>query len=329
MHKSILLLSLVFASVTSSFAQDEEAIKRLEGKANVTKGAVKDDVNKLESATTHAWKWGVVASANFAQSKLDNWVAGGDNNMTLTSVLGAFAGYTKDKHLLFFLLDGSYGLNKVRDLPTRKVQDYLEFNSKYAYRYSGKWSFTVFAEGISQFTNGYIYTDSSKTKNTSFFAPATLMEGLGVAYEDPENGLSARFAPLTSRQIVVLDKDVDETTFGIAAGKNVKSQIGASLRIGYNKIFWEKRASFESRLLMFSDYQNNPQNLVVNWRNKIDVKLYKALSINFLFHMIYDPNVLFAETRTTNGVEEVVNIPKLQLMQVFGVGLGYKFTNVK
>jgi hypothetical protein len=328
MKKQLLFLSFLYFSMIA-FAQDEEAIKRLEGKAKVDKGAVKDDANKLEADTTHAWKWGVVSSLNFSQTQLDNWVAGGDNNMTLNAVLGAFAGYTKDKHLLFFMLDGSYGLNRVRDLPVRKVQDYLEFNSKYAYRFSGKWSFTGFGEAISQFTNGFIYTDTSKTKNTSFFAPAYLMEGLGVAYEDPENGLSARFAPLTARQIVVLDSDVDETAFGVDAGKKVKSQVGASLRIGYNKIFWEKRASFESRLLMFSDYQNNPQNLVVNWRNKIDVKLWKALSMNFLLHMIYDPNVKFAETRTTNGVTEVVNIPKLQLLQIFGVGLGYKFTNVK
>ncbi len=319
----------MFDCITSTFAQDEEAIKRLEGKANVSKGAVKDDANKLEEDTTHAWKWGVVASANFSQSKLDNWVAGGDNNMTLTSVLGAFAGYTKDKHLLFFLFDGSYGLNKVRSEQTRKVQDYLEFNSKYAYRFSGKWSFTVFAEGISQFTNGYIYTDSGRVKHTSFFAPAYLMQGFGVAYEDPENGISGRFAPLTARQTVVLDKDVDEVAFGIREGKKMNSQIGASLRLGYQKQFWEKRAAIESRLLLFSDYQNNPQNLVVNWRNKIDVKLYKALSVNFLFHMIYDPNVLFAETRTKDGVTEEVNIPKLQLLQIFGVGLGYKFTNVK
>ncbi|MBX3101562.1 MAG: DUF3078 domain-containing protein [Bacteroidetes bacterium] len=310
-------------------AQDESNLEKIEfDKKNKNKAAV-----ELVADTLEGWHLGAITSINFSQSSHSNWQAGAQNALNLNAVTGLIANWEKGRHYWFSLLDASYGLTKIEESPVRKATDYWELNTKYGYRFHEKWSFTVFAEGISQFTPGFNYVEDPEglRYTSNFFAPANLNQGVGLSYDHKKAGLSARIAPLTAREVVVLDKGVDETAYGLDSGAVARVELGASMRVNFQKQLG-KNLNVESRLLVFSNYLENPQNLYINWRNKVDLKVTKIISVNFLLHLIYDPNVDFIlETETTpEGLKVPKRVgPALQYLQNLGVGISFNLSNTR
>jgi hypothetical protein len=71
-------------------------------------------------------------------------------------------------------------------------------------------------------------------------------------------------------------------------------------------------------LELFSDYLHNPQNLYVNWTTLTSMKVNKFISATFSTQLIYDDAVMIKDKDGKVG-------PRLQVKQVLGVGLSYKF----
>jgi hypothetical protein len=307
-------------------AQNDD--QKLDYNQKTDNARLKDNLN-VGPDTVRPFHWGMVSSVTFNQTALGNWAAGGQNNLTLGGVLGVYAHYETPRHYWVSLFDGSYSLTKIEDLPLRKIQDYWEFNTKYGYKFRPTLSVTGFVEAISQFSNGYdLATDPEQTRRTStLFAPGFFNQGLGLTYSNTKAGFVARFAPLTARQIFVLADDVNEVAYGLDSGATVRMQLGASLRLGYTKEI-VKNLNVESRLFAFLDYLRDPDQVLVNWRNKFDYKLARVFTISLLVHLIYDPNVQFPkETRLEpDGTTTVLSTePRLQWLQMLGIGLGYNF----
>lgn len=321
------LPALLAATPLALHAQDDETDKKLDYNQKTDSQPAADALKAKQADSARTWTAGFLGSLTFNQQALSNWAAGGDGSLSLNATAGAFLNFEKNKHYWFNLLDASYGITKVNDLPIRKTQDYWEFNTKYGYRFAQHWSFTAFGELISQFAYGYDYkADPEATRRTSsLMSPAFANQGLGITYEQPDWGLSARLSPITAREIIVLDDAVNEVAYGIDTLGTVKLQLGASLRINYKKTFFKSQnTTLESRLLVFSDYLNQPEKLVVNWRNKVDFKITTILTVSLILHLIYDPSIVFPAVVDGNGTVTKPAGTRLQVLQSLGVGLAVR-----
>ena len=134
---------------------------------------------------------------------------------------------------------------------------------------------------------------------------------------NPARALSIFFSPLTARWIIVKDDTLSARgQYGVEPGKHSKNEIGAFASINFMKDL-NKNVSFKTRLDLFSNYRNNPQNVDLFMTNLLSIKLSKVFSATWNVDLIYDDDVrLFGE----NGRSAT-----LQLKSLVGIGLLVKF----
>jgi hypothetical protein len=285
---------------------------------------------KLKEYTTDTipgWKKGGIAGFNLAQTTLVNWAAGGEKSFAVNGIFSVFANYKKDKIVWDNSLDIGYGvLNQGEKSNFRKTDDKVDLLSKFgreAYKnlyYAGLFNFKT------QMTTGYKYLeDGSELKISDRFAPAYIVMALGLDYK-PSSYLSIFAAPLTGKITIIADQDLsDAGAYGVDPGSKTNSEFGGYIRMIYSKNDFTsefmKNVSFTTKLDLFSNYLENPQNIVVNWENQIALKVNKFINVNFNTHLIYDDKILIA--KEVDGV--TVSAPRIQFKEILGVGLSFKF----
>src|SRR5664279_1528405 len=181
---------------SQSFAQDP-TIKDLQ--ANATKEVKKEKIDSNKN-----WKTGGLFNLNFGQGSQSNWSAGGDDfSLSISSYLGFYAFYKKDKYSWDNTIDFNYGLVNTTSLGTRKNDDRIDLLSKVGYALSSKLDVAALFNFHSQFSKGYNYnSDGSKDLLSDFLAPGYVLLSLGLDYK-PVKGLSIFVSPLTSRWTIV------------------------------------------------------------------------------------------------------------------------------
>jgi len=290
-------------------AQDQN-VKDLQAGAS---GQIKEE--KIDSGKT--WKTGGIFNLNVGQGTQSNWAAGGDDfSLSIATYLGAHAFYKKDKYSWDNTLDLNYGLVNTTSLGTRKNDDRIDLLSKVGYAISPKFDVAALLNFHSQFSKGYRYnSDGTKDLLSNFLSPGYVLLSLGVDYK-PVNGLSIFASPITSRWTIVTDDSVSAKAYGISPGKKVKNEIGAFASITYLANL-SKTITYNGRLDLFSDYENNPQNIDVTMTNMFTAKLSKVLTASLGLNLIYDQDVkLFGPNHNSTA---------LQLQSIIAVGLSVKF----
>ncbi len=291
-------------------------------------------LSNAQTAADTAWKTGGDVSAMFSQSSFSNWAGGGENAMTLNSFLNLYAKYEKGKSKWENLLGLAYGQNKTGDYGVRKSEDKIDLASTYGIKAASKWYYTVNFNFKSQFAPGYDYpfpTDSGKVKISNFMAPGYISLGLGMEYR-PYDYMSFYFSPVTARMIVVNDQEladagafgVDKATYDtigniVTHGKSSKFEFGSYFRFIFKKDII-KNVNFSTKLELFSDYLDNPQNVDVNWDNMINMKVNKLITASFGWQLVYDDNTPIIDKNGNVG-------PRTQFRETLAVGLSYKFKN--
>ena len=110
-------------------------------------------------------------------------------------------------------------------------------------------------------------------------------------------------------------------------GENSKTAFGGYLRFIYTRNNFKsevlKNVSFTTKLDLFSDYLDKPQNIVINWENLVAFRINRFIAVNINTQLIYDDNIVITEklsdgTRVTMG-------PDIQFKEILGIGLSYKF----
>ena len=283
------------------------------------------------------WSKGGVAAFNFAQSSFTNWAAGGENALSGTALLSVFSNYKKEKTTWDNTLDLAYGMVQSGKAPLRKNEDKIDFSSKYGrYAFKNYWYCAALVNFKSQFANGYNYPDDS-TVISHFMAPAYVLGAIGLDYK-PNNFLSLFISPVTSKTTIVNDPrladagaygvekaEYDTAGVKIKDGQMVRSEFGGYLKFTYKKDIF-KNVNFATKLELFSNYLNNPQNIDVNWENIIGLKVNKYISASITTNMIYDHDIpVPVERKDANGLVYMSTGPRLQFKEVFALGFSYKF----
>jgi opacity protein-like surface antigen len=286
------------------------------------------------AAVDTSWKTGGIIGLNFTQVSLSNWAAGGQNSISGIALFNYYANYNKGKNIWDNSIDLGYGLTQNGDADPIKSEDKIDLATKYG-RYAFKhWYYSALLGFKSQFTPGYNYPDDS-TKISNFLAPAYITLALGMDYK-PNDNFSVMIAPLTGRIIIVNDQDLaDAGAYGVDPaeynelfekvkdGEKMRTEFGASIRALYKKDIIEN-VNLQTKLELFSNYLEDPQNIDVNWEVLISMKVNKYITATLATQLIYDDNTIIAVDNNSDGIIDEAG-PRTQFKEVLGVGFSYKF----
>jgi len=264
------------------------------------------------------WKRSGTFGANFSQVSLTNWAAGGESSMSGVFLFNYLANYKKDSLYWDNYLDLGYGFLKNDQEALRKSTDRIELNTKVGYKTAGKWSYAGFVSFKSQFAEGYNYPRvDGDLPISKFLAPAYINVALGMDYKN--DYMSLFLSPATGKFTIVNDDNLSALgEFGVEKGKKFRAEMGGSARLAIKKEI-VKNVTMQTKLDLFSNYFHNPQNIDVDWTFMLNMKVNEWLSANFMSQLIYDDDVKIMDNETGKSA------PKVQFMEMFGVGLSFKF----
>ena len=337
MKKVLILVAAFIAAANVLSAQDAQKVA---AKVAETLTAASD---KPEAEPKpQYWTNSVLNQINFGQTSLWNWAAGGYNNYTLAAAIDANANYKKDKMIWTNRLQLDYGFLYSADKPIlQKTKDRIYFESKWGYETPiVHLSYSAFFDFKTQFNDNWKYGTPKNEEGhepsiqdwldarelmSGVFSPAYINFGLGLLWT-PKPWFSLNFSPLAA-DIVVVQNPALRDTYGMklrsegldpAIGENYKPYrfgLGAQLKADAKWIINDD-FSYTTQLVLFSDYLHKPQNLRVNWDNKMFWKLAKYFALTLSTNLIYDENVMVKEI---NGTK----VPAVQFKEFLEFGFTY------
>ncbi len=270
-----------------------------------------------ESAdTVKVWTTGGAGSLTFSQVSLTNWAAGGANAVSGNAFINLFANYKKGRMTLDNTLDIAYGLVNQKGEGTRKSDDRVELAVKYGRNAFKNWFYSGLVSFKTQLTDGFNYPNDSVIISR-LLAPAYLMAALGMDYK-PSDNFTLFISPVTAKNTFVLDDALaDDGAFGVEPGKKFRAEIGGYLKMMYKTPLVDN-VDLLTKLDLFSNYLDKPQNIDVSWEALITMKINKYLSANLNTQLIYDDDIRIADDSGHIS-------PRIQFKEIFGAGFSVKF----
>lgn len=275
------------------------------------------------------WMFMGKLSLNVSQSYFSNWTAGGTSNFTPIGKFTMNANMKKDKHEWTNWIDLALGYSIFIDQEPMKTEDKIEYITSYRYQLHKHWYFTVMGKYATQFAKGYDYSVDSTDYISKFMAPAWIDIGPGIMYE-PTDWFFVNFSPVTPAWIIVNDQKLaDSGSFGldpatfddegmlVSHAKKVKSMFGAKMMIVLSKEV-AKNITMGTKLELFSDYLNEPQNIDVNWQVLIGLKVNDWLNVDLQTTLLYDNDIMITDSDGNVG-------PRAQFREFLMLSIGYTF----
>ncbi len=240
------------------------------------------------------------------QSSYSNWVSGGDNNIGGNVMVNYNFNYVKAKWTWNSRINAAYGLSKNADEAMKKTDDKIELNSVLGYKAGGNWSYSLFGNIKTQFTEGYEdYNADPRVEISNFLSPGYFSFGPGMLWKKSDN-LYLNLSPASSRLTVV--NDAQSGNFGVEEGSNSFYQLGFNAAL-YYKFTIMKNITAENNLTLYSDYLGEVKNVIANYELNVIMKINKYFSTNVNVQLIADDNAS----------------SKIQSKEVFGLGVNIAF----
>lgn len=339
--KKLITSIMFFGALTAVFAQDNNKVLDSAEETQISKELSLQDDAELKDTS---WTKGGTLGLNLSQVYLDNWAAGGDNSVSVTGLVSLFANYKKNKSSWDNTLDLAYGMLWQGENAGIKTDDKFDFSSKYGRQINEKWYYSGLLNFKTQMAPGYDDPSAPDTvRNTisDMFAPAYGILALGVDFK-PNPSFSALIAPVAMKATIVTNQTLaDAGAFGVEAaviddfgnivtpGENFRTELGGYVKISYVTDIVEN-VNLSTKLDLFSNYQNNPQNIDVNWETLITMKINKFLSATISTQVLYDDDVDVIREKEEVDADGVLIAPAdigpaVQLKEVLAIGFSYKF----
>jgi len=269
---------------------------------------------KADNDTIGPWTKKGNASLLFNQSTFNNWVAGGENNISGNLGFNYDFNYKKGDWAWDNKIIASYGIVKTKTSAfAKKTDDRFEINSILGKKVTERWYYSAFVNFKTQFTKGYLYTKDEtgehREEYTNFLSPGYLYAGLGMLYKRDDN-FKINLSPLTSK-FTFVDSGFtlpDDEYFGVKEGDWMRYELGFNASM-YYKLDVIANVQFENILNLYSNYLEDPQNVDIDYQLNIVMKINRYLTTNLMFQTIYDDNAYRG----------------FQVRQVFGVAANYGF----
>lgn len=318
--KRIVLTICLLGISINGFTQISESEKLLE---------------KIEADSTDGWDLGGTVALGVNHVSLTNWAAGGQNSISINGLVNFFAHHKKGKSLWENYLDVGYGTIKQGiDADWIKTDDKIDFTSKFGQKAFGKWYYAGLLNFKTQMTPGYNYPNDSVWISNAF-APAYTSFALGMDYM-PGKGLTFYISPLSIKITTVEDQKLaDAGAFGmepasydgagqqLSEGETSRTEFGGYIRLFIRKEVAEN-ISVQTKLDLFSNYIEKPQNIDVSWEVLISMKVNKFFAATLSTHLIYDDDIDIAVDSNGDGVYDTSG-PRVQFKEVLALGFSYQF----
>ncbi len=304
--KKLLLFTFLFSAINALHAQNAE-------KEIITN--TEQAVKKIADTTSNGWKRKGNLIFLFNQSNFNNWLAGGENNMSGNVGVNYDFNYKKNNLTWDNKVIASYGLLQTKNSDfTKKTDDRFEFNSVVGKKAVGYWYYSFFLNFRTQFAKGYVYDKDdngkeTRTEFTNIFSPGYLTFGPGMFWKKSDN-LKLNLAPLTSK-VTYVDRDFtlpNKAYFGVEEGRSSRYELGFYTS-AYYKLDLMTNVSMENTLNMYSNYLEDPQNVDLDYTLAVVMRINRFLTTNLVVQTIYDDNAF-------NG---------FQTRQIFGLAANYGF----
>ena len=270
------------------------------------------------AAVEGPWNYKGMASLNFSQVSLTNWSQGGESSYAVNALSAFDLNYTKGNDSWTSSLDVGYGIQKTSEKMATKTDDHLEMMSKYGRKASGSWYFNGMLNFKTQFTRGYKETTDGRLVISDFLSPGYIILSLGMEYKKDES-FFASLSPVSSKITIVANDSLSAAgSFGLSPGEKIRSELGATVKIGLIKDLVEN-VSLSSTLDLFSNYLDKPQNIDISWKALVNMKINRFLSANISTHLVYDDDIEWIDS------EGVARGPRVQFKEMIGIGFSWKF----
>lgn len=297
---------------------------------------VKDTLQKKDSIPPKYWKLKAIYGLNGTQSSFVNWNAGGRNNISILGTISASANYTinnvKWSNDLSIALGGLQYLEKNMPESLQKTDDRIDITSNFGMKIK-KHVFVSFIGGFkTQMLDGFSFPNDS-IRISTFMAPGYVNTALGIDYIKSDN-FSVFTSPFAAKMTFVNDQILaDAGSFGvekavvdglgnvITAGKRFRGEFGAYVKLKFNKTV-AKNIDLKSKIELFSNYMQNPQNIDVNAEALFTFKVNSWFSASLQWSLIYDDDIAIRDSYGNIG-------PRTQFKSVLGLGVAYKMKNFK
>jgi hypothetical protein len=284
---------------------------------NVTLNPASGQADSASGAPAKLWKFGGTFVVNINESSFTNWVAGGDNQTGLATILKPVLNFDNKKWSWASDIDLRYGVQKIQSEKPKKSDDSFRFTTKLGRSISKYWKFGGMYTLSTQLISTYD-TDNEARLLSTFMAPGYTDLSLGFDYT-PNAHLGVYLTPANIRSTYVLNDTLSgRGDFGVKPGKKVLVDFGPSAYLTFKDEVL-KNVLVDTKLSVFQNIINKTGNPVVNWDAIITMKINKYLSTSFTFTLFYDPNskidIKDAQGNVT-GSEA-----RLQFKQTLGVGL--------
>lgn len=290
-----------------------------------------------------AWKLPGQFSISGSQTSLSNWQGGGQDNLSVISMLRFDPTYKKGNHEWINKLDLKYGLIKPGDFRLyRKNVDQIFLLTKYNRNaFSKYWFYTTQADFRSQFAPGFNYAgDSIIGQATSdFMSPGYIQLLVGLDFK-PVNYFTVTFAPVAGKITVVNRQHLaDEGAYGVqkasydeagnvvTPGRNIRYEFGGRVIVKFKNDIG-KNVNLDSYLDLFSNYMYNPGNIDVVFNNTLNLKINKYFNASVTSQILYDDDIITKRDWNKDGKYETAgdrNGPRLQALTTLAVGFGVTF----
>jgi hypothetical protein len=178
--------------------------------------------------------------------------------------------------------------------------------------------------------DGFSFPNDSIRVST-FMAPAYINMALGLDYIQSDD-FSVFTSPLAGKITIVNDDSLanagafgvtkvilDPTGNVLVPGSHVRKEFGAYIKVKYNKTI-AKNIDLKSKLELFSNYLDDPQNIDVNAEALFNFKVNSWFSASLQCTLIYDDDVQIRDLKGNMG-------PRTQFKSVIGLGISYKMDN--
>ena len=317
--KHAIAIALLLCS-TYSWAQDANNKVLTPEEETMLVKTLTTPVDSLAADTT--WKKGGTLGLNFSQVYLSNWAAGGQNSLSSNGLVSLFANRAKGKSSWDNTLDLAYGMLWQGDAAGVKTDDKIDFASKWGYQANQNWFYSALFNFRTQFAPGYEdpFADDL-VRISDFLAPAFSLAALGMDYK-PSDNFTAFISPSTLKMTIVNDTTLS-TNYGVAAGEMFRAEIGGYAKVQYTTELAEN-VSLMTKIDLFSNYLNNPQNVDVNWETLISMKINEYMSATISTQLIYDDDIAIARSQEYFESTGIAAGPITQFKEVLAVGFSYK-----
>lgn len=266
------------------------------------------------------WKLKALYGLNGTQSSFVNWNAGGRNNISILGYVAGSAKYEKGNvkwdNDLGAALGGMQYLDAAVGNELQKTDDRLELATNLGYKLKEHYYLSMLGSFRTQFIEGF---NADGFRSSTFMAPGYVNLSLGIDYT-PNDNFSVFLSPLASKMTFVNDPALSAAgSFGVNAGETFRGEFGAYFKMKYNKEL-VKNIELKSKLELFSNYLNNPQNIDVNAEVLFSFKVNSWFSASLLWNLIYDDDIRITDSNGNTG-------PRTQFKSVLGLGVSYTMKN--